>query len=111
MGAVATAPRLHHRGQLPARDPLLQVVGGLLLLWIAIKLVRQTEGEGEGGKVRHGTSLVEAIWIILVADVVMSLDNVIAVAGAAHGDMRLVIFGIALVDPDRGLGQRGPRHA
>ena len=79
--------------------PLLQVTGALLLMWIALKLVRQT-GEGGGeGHVRQGTSLLEAIWIILVADVVMSLDNVIAIAGAAHGDMRLVIFGIALSIP------------
>jgi len=78
--------------------PLLQVVGGLLLIWIAIKLVRQSDSHGEG-HVRQGTSLLEAIWIILVADVVMSLDNVIGVAGAAEGDMRLVVFGIALSIP------------
>jgi YjbE family integral membrane protein len=79
--------------------PALQVVGGLALLWIAVKLVSQTEGEGEGDKVRHGTTLREAIWIIIVADVVMSLDNVIAVAGAAHGDLLLVVFGIGLSIP------------
>jgi len=79
------------------RIPLLQAVGGLLLVWIAIKLVRQEEA-GEG-HVRHGTTLLEAIWIIIVADVVMSLDNVIGVAGAAEGDMRLVVFGIGLSIP------------
>jgi YjbE family integral membrane protein len=78
--------------------PLLQVAGGLVLIWIAIKLVRQAEAGGEG-HVRHGTSLLEAIWIIIVADVVMSLDNVIGVAGAAEGDLRLVVFGIALSIP------------
>jgi YjbE family integral membrane protein len=81
------------------RIPLLQFVGGLLLIWIALKLVRQGGGEGEGEHVRHGTSLVEAIWIIIVADVVMSLDNVLAVAGAAHGDLVLVVFGIAFSLP------------
>jgi len=80
------------------RIPFLQAVGGLLLIWIAIKLVRQDAGEGEG-KVRHGTTLWEAIWIIILADVVMSLDNVLAVAAAAHGDLVLVIFGIALSIP------------
>jgi YjbE family integral membrane protein len=80
------------------RIPLLQAVGGLLLIWIAIKLVRQSDSVEEG-HVRHGTSLLEAIWIILVADVVMSLDNVIGVAGAADGDMTLVVFGIALSIP------------
>jgi YjbE family integral membrane protein len=79
------------------RVPLLQAVGGILLMWIAIKLVRQEEG-GDG-HVRQGTTLLEAIWIIIVADVVMSLDNVIGVAGAAEGDLRLVIFGIGLSIP------------
>src|SRR5574341_2232324 len=50
--------------------PLLQFAGGLLLIWIAVKLVRQGSEEGEGeGRVRHGSSLWEAIWIIIVADV------------------------------------------
>jgi YjbE family integral membrane protein len=80
------------------RISYLQVVGGLLLIWIAIKLVRQQGGEGEG-HVRQGTSLMEAVWIIIVADAVMSLDNVLAVAAAAHGDMLLVIFGIGLSIP------------
>jgi YjbE family integral membrane protein len=78
--------------------PLLQVVGGLLLIWIAIKLVRQSEEAGEG-KAKAGTTLLEAIWIIIVADVIMSLDNVIGVAGAAEGDLRLVVFGIGLSIP------------
>jgi len=82
------------------RIPLLQFAGGLLLIWIALKLVRQDAGEGEGeGKARQGTSLWEAIWIIVVADVIMSLDNVLAVAGAAHGDLVLVVFGIAFSLP------------
>ena len=80
------------------RIPFLQAVGGLVLIWIAIKLVRQDAGEGEG-KVRHGTTLWEAIWVIILADVVMSLDNVLAVAAAAHGDLVLVIFGIGLSIP------------
>ena len=78
--------------------PLLQVVGGLLLVWIALKLVLQSDGH-EGAQVRQGTTLLGAIWIIIVADVIMSLDNVIGVAGAAEGDMRLVVFGIALSIP------------
>ena len=81
------------------RIPLLQVVGGLALVWIAIKLVRQSDGGGGEGHVRHGTTLIEAIWIIIVADVVMSLDNVIGVAGAAEGNLTLVVFGIGLSIP------------
>ncbi|HEV8583721.1 MAG TPA: TerC family protein [Methylomirabilota bacterium] len=79
--------------------PLLQVAGALMLVWIALKLVRQSEGESGGHKVRQGTSVFEAVWIIIVADVIMSLDNVLSVAGAAHGDMQLVVFGIGLSIP------------
>ena len=75
------------------RVPYLRLVGGILLVWIAIKLVQPAEDE-EGGT-RHGTSFWEAVWIIIVADVTMSLDNVLAIAGAARGDMLLVGVGIA----------------
>jgi len=77
--------------------PLLQVVGGLLLVWIALRLVRQ-EG-GADAHVRQGTTLREAVWIIMVADAAMSIDNVLAVAAAAHGEMLLVVIGIALSLP------------
>ncbi len=77
--------------------PLLQLAGGLLLVWIALKLVRPPAGEV--AHMRQGTSLPQAIGIIIVADAVMSLDNVLGVAGAAQGDMRLVVFGIALSIP------------
>jgi len=81
------------------RVPLLQFVGGVVLVWIALKLVRQDAGGGEEGTVQQGATLMGAIWIIIVADVTMSLDNVIAIAGAAHGDLVLVTFGIALSIP------------
>ncbi len=77
--------------------PFLQLVGGLALIWIAFKLVRPHGNEGD--KARAGTSLKEAIGIIIVADVVMSLDNVIAIAAAAQGDLKLVIFGLLLSLP------------
>jgi YjbE family integral membrane protein len=75
----------------------LQLIGGLLLLWIAFRLVQHDTG-GEG-RMRQGASLGQAIWIIVAADAIMSLDNVLAVAAAAHGDLRLVVFGIALSLP------------
>ena len=75
----------------------LQLIGGLLLLWIAFRLVQHDTG-GEG-RMRQAASLRQAIWIIVAADAVMSLDNVLAVAAAAHGDLRLVVFGIALSLP------------
>ncbi len=77
--------------------PFLQLVCGLLLVWIAVKLVRPAHGGDEN--VRSGATLKEAIWVIVVADVVMSLDNVIAISAAAQGDMGLVIFGLLLSIP------------
>lgn len=79
------------------RVPLLQLAGGLILIWIAVRLVRP--GAGEAEHVRKGASLSQAVWIIVVADVTMSIDNVLAVAAAAHGDLRLVVFGILLSLP------------
>jgi YjbE family integral membrane protein len=97
LGAVAL--RLIFVGIVSAllKIPFLQFAGGAVLVWIALRLVRP-EPEGEGN-VRHGTSLLEAIWIIIVADVTMSLDNVLAIAAAAHGDFTLVMFGIGLSLP------------
>src|SRR5262249_10626255 len=77
------------------RIPLLQAVGGGVLVWIALKLLIQEEDHGG----RHGATVFEAIWIIIVADIVMSLDNVLAVAAAARGDMMLVILGVGLSIP------------
>jgi YjbE family integral membrane protein len=85
------------------RIPFVQAIGGLVLIWIAVKLLRQDAG-GEGREVRHGTTLWEAIWVIIVADIIMSLDNVLAVAAASHGDLALVIFGIGLSIPIVVLG-------
>jgi YjbE family integral membrane protein len=79
--------------------PFLQAVGGLMLIWIAVKLVRPQSAEGEGHGVREATSLREAIWVIIIADAAMSLDNVLAVAGTAKGEMLLVVIGIALSLP------------
>jgi YjbE family integral membrane protein len=75
----------------------LRVAGALVLLWIAYKLVQPEGGEPETG--RHGRSFWHAVWLILVADVTMSLDNVLAIAGAARGDMMLVGIGIAMSVP------------
>jgi YjbE family integral membrane protein len=97
VGAVALRLVFVALVSLLLRVPLLQLVGGLLLVWIAARLVRPAvQGAGDG---RHGTSLWEAIWIIIVADVTMSLDNVLAIAAAAHGDLMLVMFGVGLSLP------------
>ena len=83
--------------------PFLQVAGGLLLIWIAWKLVLdETEEEGEE-KIEAGQSAWQAIRIIIVADAVMSLDNVIALVGAARlgGEVNfwLLIIGLATTVP------------
>jgi YjbE family integral membrane protein len=79
------------------RVPLLHLLGGLLLVWIALKLVRQAAGDE--AHIRQGGSLSQAVWIIIIADMAMSLDNVVAVAAAARGDLILAAFGISLSIP------------
>ena len=63
--------------------PFLKLVGGLLLLWIAVKLVVPSE-EADEDSVKAGDTLLRAVWLVTVADIVMSLDNVIAIAAAAE---------------------------
>jgi YjbE family integral membrane protein len=77
--------------------PLLQLIGGLLLVWIAYKLVRPPSADH--GNVQAASSRWEAIRTIVMADVVMSLDNILAVGGAAHGELWLLLFGLALSMP------------
>jgi YjbE family integral membrane protein len=78
--------------------PFLKLVGALLLVWIGVKLL-QPEPEDTHDGIAAPTSLFEAIKTIVIADAVMSLDNVVAVAGAADGDLTLVVFGIAVSIP------------
>jgi YjbE family integral membrane protein len=80
------------------RIPFLQVAGGLLLIWIAWKLVHEDHAEEGEDKVQAGTSIWEAIRIIILADAVMSLDNVIALVGAARigGEVNFLLLGIGL---------------
>jgi len=77
--------------------PYLQIVGGLLLLWIGTQLLGDGD-DGEGESKEYG-SLLAAVRTILIADLVMSLDNVIAVAAAAKGSMLLLILGLAISIP------------
>lgn len=79
--------------------PYLKVVGALLLLWIGVKLLQPEEEGGGHARIEGSSNLLEAIRTIIVADAVMSLDNVIAVAGAAKGHMGLVIAGIVISIP------------
>lgn len=76
--------------------PWLNLVGGLLLLWIAYKLLVQEDGHDN---IKSGNTLWQSIRTIIIADAAMGLDNVIAVAGAAHGDTLLVILGLIISVP------------
>ncbi|HEY3433184.1 MAG TPA: TerC family protein [Rhodocyclaceae bacterium] len=77
--------------------PYLKIIGGLLLLWIGVKLLLPEGDEGED--IQGSTRLIGAIKTIIVADFVMSLDNVIGVAAAAHDSLWLLIFGLAVSIP------------
>lgn len=77
--------------------PYLKLIGGLLLLWIGIKLVQGEEEHGDGVKAEG--SLWGAIRTIIIADAVMSLDNAIAIAAAAKGDTTLIILGLLISIP------------
>jgi len=76
--------------------PYLKLVGGMALLVIAAKLLVP---EDEGDDVAAGTDLWHAIRLVVIADIVMSLDNVIAVAAAANGRLPLLILGLAISIP------------
>lgn len=77
--------------------PLVKLVGGLLLCWISWKLLR--EEEAETSEVMVARTLGGAIKTIILADFIMSLDNVLAIGGAAHGDVILVVIGLGVSIP------------
>jgi YjbE family integral membrane protein len=78
--------------------PYLKMTGGILLLWIAVKLILPEQGSGEG-EAGGSTTLFAAIRTVVIADAVMSLDNVIAIAAAAHGNLVLLVLGLAISMP------------
>jgi YjbE family integral membrane protein len=75
----------------------VKLAGGLIILWIAIKLFVEDEEAVESS--HKPASLWHAIWIIVVADLTMALDNVLAVGAASHGDPFLLILGLGLSIP------------
>ena len=78
--------------------PYLKLAGAILLLWIGIQLLLPGDEEGRSGDQAAG-HLMGAVRTILIADLVMSLDNVLAVAAAAHGNFVLLILGLAISIP------------
>jgi len=75
----------------------LKLAGGLAILWIAVKLLADSGVGGEGG--REAKTMWQAMWLIIVADVTMSVDNILAVAAASKGHLGLLIFGLGLSIP------------
>ena len=85
--------------------PFLKIIGALLLVWIGVKLL-QPEPENGTHEVDASTTLLGAIKTIIIADAVMSLDNVIAIAGVAKDSIGLVIFGLIISVPIIVLGSK-----
>ena len=77
--------------------PWLKLIGAVLLIWIGIKLI--VGDENAEHEVKASDQLISAIWTILIADLVMSLDNVMAVTAAAKGNLPLIIFGLVISIP------------
>lgn len=77
--------------------PYLKIIGGVALLWIAVKLL--IPEEQDENSIEAGHNIWRAVRIVAVADIIMSLDNVIAIAAAAGGDMVLIIFGLIVSVP------------
>jgi YjbE family integral membrane protein len=77
--------------------PYLKLIGGALLLWIAVKLLVPEEDDGDG--IESSSNMLGAIKTILIADLVMSLDNVIAVAAVAKGSIVLLVLGLVISIP------------
>src|SRR5574340_359601 len=75
----------------------VKFIGGVFIIWIAIKLL--IEGSDSDEEEKECKTIWHAVWIIIVADITMSLDNVLAVAGASKGNPFLLLFGLGLSIP------------
>ena len=76
--------------------PFIQIIGSVLLIWIGIKLLLPEDGEGEVG---DSSNFWTAVKTIIIADIVMSLDNVLGMAGAAKGHMGMLFIGLLITMP------------
>ena len=76
----------------------LKIIGGVLLVWIGIKLITEEGGEGSAD-VKASDRLWSAVRTVIIADVVMSIDNVLGVAAAAKGSLLLLVFGLVVSVP------------
>jgi YjbE family integral membrane protein len=77
--------------------PFLELAGGLLVLWIAVKVVVDANDPPDAAPAPR--RLLRAIWFIAMADITMSIDNILAIAGASNGHVGLIVFGLCLSIP------------
>jgi len=98
-GAIALRVILVFFASALMTTPGLRLIGGVLLLWIGIKLLTDQAGSELEGKIAEKSSLLGAIQTIIIADFVMSLDNALAIAAASKGSMFLVVFGLIVSVP------------
>jgi YjbE family integral membrane protein len=77
--------------------PFIKLVGGAVIIWIAVKLL--SEGADEECQERECGTIWQAVWIIIVADMSMGIDNMLAVGAASHGNLFLLLFGLFLSIP------------
>jgi YjbE family integral membrane protein len=96
--AVALRVGLTFVASLLLQKPYVQLVGGALILWIAVKVLRDASAPQEEAA-PPANRLAQAIWYIVVADITMSTDNILAIAGASRGNLGLIIFGLAVSIP------------
>jgi YjbE family integral membrane protein len=78
--------------------PLVKLAGGAVIIWIAVKLLGMQQEE-ECGDHKEAGNILQALWIIVVADISMSIDNMLAVAGACKGNLFLLLFGLVVSIP------------
>jgi YjbE family integral membrane protein len=76
---------------------LVKLVGGMTILWIGTKLF--VEGAPEDGVKKQATTIWQAVKLIVIADITLSIDNMLAVGGASHGSLPLLLFGLAVSVP------------
>jgi YjbE family integral membrane protein len=95
-GAVALRCVLTFAAVLLLKIPYIEAGGAILLLWISFKLLLEEEGEL---RIEGSSSVWKSVRTILIADFIMSLDNVLAIAGLAKGDLALIVIGIAISIP------------
>ena len=79
------------------RRDFIKLAGGILILWIAVKLFMEGSPENELG--RQAATMAQAMKVIVIADITMSVDNMLAVAAASHGSLFLLLFGLGLSIP------------